>query len=182
MILVCYFVFVAVTVGFSAIVSYLTGNWWFFGSIVAIFISCTFILSALLFFPPLVMWLRGYGKANGLWRDGQQNDWKTAFAPRSHIERVLTYSVMSQVIPKPPTAIYEWLGSDARRVFTGIEQASRRETGGRFRVNDQLADIKAADIRDFDTLLGYFEVASIDASIYAVKEDIPIDYAKAMFP
>lgn len=180
--IVVYVIVVGSFVGLAAICSVVLGEWWPVVAAVTFVFAGTAMIAALLFVPPFVVWIRGYRNTDGLWRDTKQSDWKTAFAPRNHIERVLTYSVMSQVIPKPPTAVYEWLGPDARRVFTGIEQASRREAGGRFRVSDQLTDIKAADIRDFDTLLGYFEVASIDAAIYAVKEDMPIDYAKAMFP
>lgn len=182
MILVIYFLFIIATVGAAAILSQATGNWWFLGGVIAFLVACTAIIIVLINGPAFIIWLRGYRNTNDSWRDKGQSDWKTAFAPRSHIERVMVYSVMSQVIPKPPIDIYEWLGADARRVFTGIEEASRREAGGRFRVNQQLLDIRDAGIQDFDTLLGYFEVASIDASIYAVKDDMPIDYAKVMFP
>lgn len=182
MILVIYFLVVIAAVGAAAIASQFTGNWWLLGGMVAFLASCTAIMVVLINGPAFIIWLRGYRNTNDSWRDKRQGDWKTAFGPRSHIECMMVYSVMSQVIPKPSIDIYEWLGADARRVFTGIEEASRREAGGRFRVSQQLLDIRDADIQDFDMLLGYFEVASIDASIYAVKDNMPIDYAKAMFP
>lgn len=148
---------------------------------VSLIVSLFVMLMALLHVPRLVLVMRGYRGETG-WYMTPVGEWKAVFSSRKNIERFLAYSEVRDVIPKPPADIYEWLGKDARRVFAGISQAAHRADGGRFHVTGQLTEIRDAGIRDFDTLLGYFEVASIDASIYAMKEDIPIDYARVLLP
>lgn len=168
-----------VSIGLAVVV----GHPWPVTAYLAIIIGFVLVYLGLVFIPRLIMMARGYRgeAAPRYWR--MKDPWEMAFASRSYIDREIAYEHMSMVIPKPPVDLYEWLGTDAQRVFAAFSRSFMRTGGGgRFEVTRQLQEIRKADIRDFDTLLGYFEVASVDASIYAIKEDIPIDYAKALFP
>lgn len=163
----------------SIVLAVAVGHPWPVTAYLSIIIGTVLVYLGLIFIPRLIMMARGYRGA----RMPSNNPWEMAFASRDYIEREIAYDLLYMAIPKPSIELYNWLGDDAYRVFSALSRSYMRTGGaGRFEVTRQLQELRDADLRDFDTLLGYFEVASIDASIYAVKEDIPIDYAKALFP
>lgn len=169
----------AASIGLAIVI----GHPWPVTAYLAIIIGIVLVYLGLIFIPRFILMARGYrgDRTPRYWK--MKDPWEMAFASRSYIDQELAYDLMSMVIPKPPIDLYTWLGADAYRVFEAFYRSFMQTGGGgRFEVTRQLREIRDADIRDFDTLLGYFEVASVDASIYAMKEDTPIDYAKALFP
>lgn len=145
-------------------------------------LASTVVLIVLAVYFPFVI-----AVVRGLWpefRDEPERlycGWGWAFSSRRGIDRRWAYRAVRTAHPLPPTDLYAAFGSDGRRVFEALGRAATAK-GDKYRIAGWLAEIQEADLDSYDRLLGYLEVASIDASIYAARENMPIDYAKALLP
>lgn len=107
-------------------------------------------------------------------------DWHAAFSSRDSIRRAETLRLVQTAHPKVPEDLHDWFGEDARRVFRTVSKAADFK-GGKYRIAAWLETIRDADIRDFDTLIGYIEVAGVEPAVFAIREDMPIEYARSLF-
>lgn len=131
-----------------------------------------------MYLPPAIIWVRG------LWKKMDDpvcvGNWKLALSSRQDIRRVEAYNLLREAFPRPSLELYEWFGDDAPKVFRAIGQVPDF-LGKKYRITPWLQSIRDADIRDFDLLIGYIEVAGVEAAVFAIAEDVPIEYAKAVF-
>lgn len=123
----------------------------------------------------------------GLWPEFREEPerlycgWGWVFLSRRGLDRRWAYRAVRNAHPLPPTGLYTSFGADGRRVFEALGRAATSK-GDKYRITGWLTEIQEADLDGYDRFLGYLEVASIDASIYAARENMPIDYAKVLLP
>lgn len=148
-------------------------------AMLAVMVSASVMLAVLsVYLPPAIIWARG------LWKRMDDpvcvGNWQVALSSRQEIRRLETYKLLGERFPNPPRELYDWFGADAPKVFRSIGQVPDF-LGKKYRITPWLQSIRDADIRDFDLLVGYIEVAGVEAAVFAITEDIPIEYAKAVF-
>lgn len=148
-------------------------------AMLAVMVSSSVILAVLsVYLPPAVIWVRG------LWNKMDDpvcvGNWQVALSSQPEIRRLETYKLLGERFPNPPRELYEWFGADAPKVFRALGQIPDF-LGKKYRITPWLQSIRDADIRDFDLLVGYIEVAGVEAAVFAITEDVPIEYAKAVF-
>lgn len=134
--------------------------------------------------PPFILWLRGF-RSERLSSEVSilgtlRRSYRVALAPRAYVEYVealalLPYSAIWEVEAVPE--FREWLGADAAIVCKLV-----KEHGPLGDEMHTLRRLMESGITDFERLRAYTEELGLDVALLAVGDDMPLEYARAVYP
>lgn len=132
--------------------------------------------------PVGIFWLRGWrteGHMEAMMErlSERENRWAFVFRSRAQVNFELACGSIWSVEAKANLLADRhryatWFGSDLENLIEAIGPGFSSE---------HLDLIIRNDVTDISKLIGYIEVAEVEAAVYALAEDVPIEYAEALF-
>lgn len=134
--------------------------------------------------PPFILWLRGF-RSEKLSSEVSilstlRRSYRVALAPREYVEYVQALTLLpyfSVWVVEAIPEFREWFSKDAATVFRFV--ADHGPVGEEV---DTLYRLRKSGITDFERLRAYTEELGLDVALLAIGEDMPLEYARAVYP